>query len=94
MVPGGVRRADGLDLVRREVEKPAVAALQLGGRVLVGADGQVDVAVHVVQHGLHGGGPAGQEQVLGVGPADARAHDHPAAAGHPHAGDHDVVGLR
>ena len=54
--------------------------LQLGGRVAVDRHGDVHLAVDVVQHGLDGGGQAGEEQVLDV-PAGPRPQQHPAALG-------------
>src|SRR5262249_11876777 len=88
------RHPHGLHLVRREVQEPAVAALEVGGRVVLGRDREVNVAVDVVQHGLHERAAAGEEEILGVRPAGTRAHADPAAAGDPYPPDQDVIAFR
>src|SRR5215470_16272715 len=65
---------DRLNLVGGEVEEPSVVPLQVGEGVAGGADRDVHVAVHVVQHGLDDCLPAGEEQVLGVCPAAPGPH--------------------
>ena len=53
--------------------------LEVGAGSSTGMHGQVDLAVHVVQHGLHHGLAAGEEQVLGVGAPGPGRITHPAA---------------
>ena len=55
----GVGGIDGLDLIGGEVEEPAVTAVQVGRRIVGRSDGQVHLAVHVEEHGLDDGLPAG-----------------------------------
>ena len=52
--------------------------VQVGGGVVVEDDREVDLVVDVVEHAGHGGGPTGEEEVLGVGPP-GRAQADPAA---------------
>src|SRR5690242_15834026 len=72
MPPTAVRPPDGhrsyrhlqrLDLIGCEVQEAAMTALQVGGRVVLRGDREVDVAVDVEKHGLDQGAAAGQEQV-------------------------------
>lgn len=87
----GVQR---LYLIWGEVQEPAMAALQVRGRVVEWCHRQVHLAVDVVQYGLNDRLSAGQEQILRVGPARAWTHYHVTSVGNPHALDDDVVGLR
>src|ERR1039458_5130646 len=68
----------GLDLVGGEVQETALTTVNVRIRVVVGQQRQVGVAVHVEQHRLDQRDPPGQEEVLRVRPAGARAHPDPA----------------
>src|SRR5581483_7892751 len=85
---------DRLDLVDPEVAVPAVGHLEFGAGVVVEGDGEVRILVGVEEHGLHGGGPPGQEHVLGVGAARRRPQDDAAGAPDALPGDLHRVALR
>ncbi len=54
-----------------------MVALHVRGRVIGRSDGEVHLPVHIEKDCLDDGLPAGQEQVLRVGPATAGLHQHP-----------------
>jgi hypothetical protein len=56
-----------------EEQIPTLPHQLLGGRIVVDGDGDVLVAVDIGEHAGHGGGQAGQEDVLCVGPVRWRA---------------------
>ena len=86
-------RAERLQLLRGEVEVAAVPLVQVGRRVVDEHHPDVGGAVDVEVHAGDPGGLAGEEEVLGVGPA-AGLQPHQAAPADPDAGDHHRVGRR
>ncbi len=71
-----------------------MGGLQVRTGVLVDGDGEVLVAVDVVEHGGDGGGVPGEEQVVGVGTTYAGAEHHAGAASYVDVADAQRVVLR
>lgn len=74
-----------------EVEEPALLPADVRPGISLHGDGEVDAPVHVVQHGLHQGRAALEEEVLGIGAPQAGPQEHAAADAHRHAVDEDPV---